>query len=827
MKTPRAAWQFRWIEDFVIDGRYACRSFARNPAFTITAVLSLALGIGANVAIFNALYTVLFKPLPVSEPDSLAGLSIWSPGRPEGVDPPLGFVSQLRRAKVFDGLTILDADGLSFFYGDRAERIIGEVVSPDYFDFLGVKPILGESFSESVRGGHWAPEAVLSYSFWKRRFGGDPAVIGRTIHLNTYPFTIVGVSGPGFFGLSRGTDFELRIPILPDGQELKQIAEIGGGSGREVGVIGRLMPGTTLAQAEAAADSQLQEFLKSTTIDRLRDAGIRHAKLTPAGRGDNGMLEQFHTPLYVLFVLVGLVLLIACANVANMIMARATTRSREFAVRTSIGAGRLRLIRQLLVESLLLSLIAGALAVAVGNWAAALLIRFLPQGHMALVLDLRPDAQALLFTFALSVLASVLVGLAPAIESTRINLAATLKADSAGSTGGSSGARFRKMLVGLQVAFSVILLIAAGIFVRTMFDLRPTGYGAHPDRVLLVTMKPQQEIYTLAQKRVLVNEIVRRISNIPGVDAAAVAEYGPLGSRTSRDAIEAERGHSISAETDWTTPGFFETAGIRRIAGRDFATSDRPGSPRVVIVNQSMARFLFGEQNPIGRSLRFTDDRDALSYEIVGLVGDVHYYDLHAAPRPAAWFAFQDSGNPYMPTIHVRASDGMDTASVTAAVRRELDALDKGFPVFNIKTLADRMEDSLARERMVANVSGGIGLLALVLAAVGLYGILAYSVARRKREIGIRMALGSDTTSVVWMVAREALFLVTLGSLAGVLCSIAAYRLLAHQLAGVSAIDAPVIAGSTGVMLMVAALAVAGPSIRACRVDPLMALRQD
>jgi predicted permease len=326
------------------------------------------------------------------------------------------------------------------------------------------------------------------------------------------------------------------------------------------------------------------------------------------------------------------VLLIACANVANMLLARATARAREFAVRTSIGAGRLRLMRQMLAESLLLSLLAGGLAIAVGNWAAGLLVHFLPQGHVTVSLDLHADANTLLFTLALSVLTSVLFGFAPAIQATRGNLAATLKADSTASIGTRPGARFRKSLVASQVAFSLVLLIAAGIFVRTMLDLRPTDYGVHPDRVLLFTMKPQREIYTPVQRRVLIAEIVRRISEIPGVQAAGVAEYGPLGSRTSRDSIEAERGHSVRAETDWVTTGFFDAVGIRRIAGRDFTPADRLGSPFVVVVNQSLARALFGKQNPVGRSLRFTDDKDARPFEIVGLVSDVHYYDLHAVP---------------------------------------------------------------------------------------------------------------------------------------------------------------------------------------------------
>ena len=825
-EDSRAAWQFRWIEDLASDLRYGLRSFRRSPGFALTAVLSLALGIGANAAIFNALYTVLWKPLPVSKPEGLVALSIWSSNRREGSDLPLGFVRQLRSADIFDGISVTSADGLSFSYDDRAERVLGEVVSTNYFDLLGVRPIIGQLFTPTVRNGHWAAEAVLSYSFWQRRFGGDPNIIGRTIRLNTYPVTIVGVSPKGFFGLGRGTDFELRIPILPDGREIEQVAQIGARPDRGLFAIARLKPGSNAAQAESSADAQLQEFSRSTTIQRFRDRGVQHIKLVAAGKGDNGILDQFHTPLYVLFVLVALVLLIACANVANMLLARAAARARELAVRTSIGAGRFRLIRQMVAESLLLSLFAGGLAVAIGTWADGALVHFLPQGHVATVLDLRPDTNMVLFVLALSLFACVTFGLAPAIHTTRGNLADMLKTDSGASIGDLSGGGFRKPLVVSQVAFSLVLLIAAGIFVRTMLNLRPTDFGAHPEHVLLFTIKPQREIYTPVQRRSLIAEVVRRVSEIPGVRAAGVAEYGPLGSRTSGDSIEAERGHSLRAETDWVTTGLFDTVGIPRIAGRDFTPADKPGSPFVVIINQSAAHFLFGDANPLGRSIRFTQDKDARPFEIVGIVGDSHYYDIHVAPQPSVWFTFQDNAPPYMPTLHVRTSRA-DTGSVAAAVRHELDTLDRGFPIFNVKTLAVRIEESLARERILANLSGAVGLLALTLAAVGLYGILAYSVSRRTREIGIRMALGSSARSVLWIVAREALLLITVGGLAGVAISVAAWRLLSHQLPGVSPIDAPVLIACATIMLVLAAAAVCVPAIRACRIDPLMALRHE
>jgi predicted permease len=825
-EDSRAAWQCRWFDDLTSDLRYALRSFLRRPAFTLTAVLSLALGIGANSAIFTALDAVLWKPLPVTDPQSLVYLSILrANGR--NADPPGALIRQLRQATVFTDLITTGGDGLSFSYDDRAERIVGEFVSPNFFTFLGVKPMLGQAFTPDVEAGRWAPQAVLSYNFWRRRFGGDPRVIGRTIRLNTYPFTIVGVSPPSFFGLTRGSDYEMRIPILPDGQELAQIHEIGG-SWRGRTTIARLKPDESILRAEAAADGQLQEFLRTTPDQRFRNTDFRHLRLRAGDRGDSGDLTRFHAPLYVLLALVAIVLLIACTNVANMLMARGAARARELALRASIGAGRLRLIRQMLTESVLLSLIGGACGIAVAHWTAGLLLGFLPQGHMSIALDLHPDIRALLFTSALSLLTGILFGLTPALHSTHGDLAATLKSDSASSLGERRSAGFRKVLIVSQVAFSLVLLIAAGIFVRTLSGLRPADYRANPKRVLLFTMKPQREIYSDDRKRLLAAELVRRVREMPGVQAAALAENGPLGSRGASASIEAPGHEPVRADLDWISAGFFDTIGVPRIAGRDFHAADKPGAPGVVIVNESLARAFFKNESPIGRAILFSPGRKGRrAFEIVGVVVDTHYYDVHKEPGPTAWFTFQDDAPaPYMPTLHVRTATS-ETSAVIAGIRRAFDLVDKGFPVFNIKTLEVRMEESLSRERMVANISTAFGVLALALAAVGLYGILAYSVSRRTREIGLRMALGSGPGRILWMVAREALVLVGIGSVAGLTLAIGASRVLSRYLVGASGPGPAILIVCVASMLAMAALAISIPALRACRVDPLDALRHD
>jgi macrolide transport system ATP-binding/permease protein len=822
-EESRAAWEFRWLRDFASDLRHALRACLRTPAFTLTAVLSLALGIGGASAIYTALDAVLWKPLPVADPDRLVAFSISRENRNPATGLPAAFVSRLRASGVFAAVAVMDDDGLSFTYDGRAERIIGETVSPGYFDLLGVPPFLGQCFTEGVRRGQWAAEAVLSYRFWQTRFGGDPAVIGRTIHLNTYPFTIVGVTPPSFFGLTRGTDSELRIPLLPDGREVAQVEQISGTPDRWFDVVARLRPGTAIAATQAATDAQFQEFLRDTSLPRFRNAGLRHVQVLPDARGSDDFVLPFRNPLYVLLVLVAILLAIACTNVAGLLLARASARSREFAIRTSIGAGRFRLIRQMLAESLLLSGIGGVLSVAVAWRAGELLFHFLPQGHIPMALDLRPDGRALVFTLAISLVTGILFGLAPAFQSTRDGPGAALKNDSAASAGAGRSANFRRLLVVAQVAFSVVLLIGTGVFVRTLSQLRPRDYR-RPDRVVLFTMKPQREIYSDARKLQLAAELVRRVSALPGVQSAALAEEGPFGSRPASTEVQVPGLGPVEAGDDAVTPGFFDTIGIPRIAGRDFNAGDDQHSPLVAVINQDLARNLFPGRNPLGRSLDVGSGSRIRRCVIVGVVAATHYYDVHAPLEPFVWVPIAQNP-PYMPTLHVRTR--ADPAVVIAAVRRVFDSVDKGFPVFNVRSMEARIEDSLASERMVANLSGAFGGLALLLAAVGLYGILAYSVSRRTREIGIRVALGAGSASVLWLIAREALILLGAGGVAGLLLAVAALRGMARYLGPVAAMDPPTACACLAGMLVVAAAAVSFPALRGLRISPIDCLRQD
>ena len=825
----RSAWQFQWLEDFGADLHYAFRSFVRSPGFTTAAVLSLALGIGANSAIFSALDAVLWRPLPVAEPDGLVQVSISRWGVNGYFWPPAELVRQIQGTGVFSDVITSTSDGLSFSYDDRAERIIGEAVSPNFFTMLGVQPTLGQGFTPAVQQGSWAAEAVISHNFWRRRFAGDPAIIGKTIRLNTRPFTIVGVSPASFLGLAGGTDYEVRIPILPPGGQMREIGLIDGE--QPFSTVARLKPGMTPSQATAAVAVQFQEFLRVTANPRYRNATGVELVLNSATRGVDFQpaLLRLRDPLYVVTGLAAIVLLIACVNVANMLLARATARDREFAIRASIGASRSRLIRQMLTESVLLSLMGGGLGIAVAYWSAEYLFRFLPQGHVSIVLDVTPGGRALLVTFGLSILTGALFGLAPAIQLARRDLAGTIKSDSAASLGGGRSIAFRKILICSQVAFSLVLLMAAGMFVRVLAGLRPVGFQANSKSIQLFTLKPQPEIYTAERKRLLDAELVRRVSRISGVEAAGLAENGPLGSRTGSVPLQVPGGPQIETYVDFVSPGFLDTVGVARLNGRDFSPADQPGSPPVAIVNQSFALQMFPNQNPIGRTLTWVSPRPSglpRVFEIVGLVADTVYYDIRKPHSPVAWFAFQDDRLPHMPTLHVRGAPSA-AGSIRAAVRQEFDRIDKGFPVFDVKTLDSRIADSLSNERIVANISGAFGVLAVTLAAVGIYGVLAYSVSRRTREIGIRMAVGSGSGMILAMVAREAGLLVGAGSIAGVAIAVAAARLLSQVLPATASLAPSMVAACAGTMLAVTILAACVPAIRACRVDPLAALRHE
>ncbi len=777
-EESRDMWTFYAADVIYRDLRHAVRSLLRNPAFTITAVLSLALGIGSNTAIFTAISTIFLKPLAVRDPATLVTFSAFNK-QGQLIDSfPSSFAHQLRSSSAFSDVIVASGDGLSFQLGDgRAERIVGEVVTPNFFSALGLKTVLGTGFSADVREGKWAAEAVLSYSFWKSRFAGNPNIIGRIVRLNTYPFTVVGVSPPSFYDLYQGQNPELRIPLLPPGRKLSELNILN--AEQDFGLMARLAPGISHVQGQAIANVQLHQFTSTRPDLRRRLAELR---MLPGNRGWPRLAADFKTPLTVLFLLVFLVLLIACMNVANMSLARTEARRREIAVRTSLGAGRGRLVQQMITESILLAFVAGLVGLLIARYVSQFLLYFLPQGHLPFILDLHPGNDSVAFTLGLSLIAGLLFGVAAAYQSTRGNLVTGLKSDSNGSMGASGSYTFKKVLIIGQIAFSLALLIVAGLFIRTVANLQPHSSFADASRILVFTMKPQEEIYSPDRIRSLTAELIRRISAIPGVQAVSLAENGPFASRQDADTLQVAGSNPVEASADYVMPGFFQTLKLPIVAGRDFTARDKPGSSRVIIINQLLASALFLQKNPLGRWIEMPSSHGSQFFQVVGVVGDFQYYNPRQI-RPAAFYAFQNDP-PYMPTAHVRVASS-NAVSYIPAIRREFNAVDKGFPVFNVRTLADRIEDALYRERMIADLSAAFGLLALGLAAVGLYGVFTYSITQRTREIGLRMALGSKASAVLWLITREALLLVAIGVGIGSAVSIGGAYLISNQLYGV------------------------------------------
>jgi len=824
VEVTKDIWGWRWLRDLADDARYGLRMLTKNPGFTAVAVLTLALGIGANAAIFNTANAALWRTLPVADPQSLVRLIAVRQDHRESNILPVGVAEELRRSGIFSDVITRTDDGLSFSYnGSGAERVVGEVVSPNFFAFLGVRPVHGQGFSVGVQKGQWAPEVVLSYRFWQRRFGSDPHVLGHSIRLNNYPFTIVGVSPQDFYSLVVGFDPELRVPEMPRGQSLSQSELL---SSPYAEIMARLNPGIGIAQAEAATDAACQQFLRDHQLDRHEVNPARHIRLVPGGRGWQGDLRQYRTSLLVLVGLAGVVLLVTAFNLTGMLLARATTRRRELAVRAAIGAGRSRLIRQMFTESALLAMAAGAVGLAIMSSTGNTILRFLPQGHINMVLDLSPDLRTLWFTAGLTILAGVVIGLVPSLQSTGNNVSLGLKSDSAASIGDAKGGIFRQALTIGQVALSLLLLTIAGLFERSLANLRAADPFPQPDRVLLFRMKPQKEFYEGQRIRTLTADVVRRMSTLPGVELAALAEEGPYGSRGAlRSAVHASDGRTVDADMDIVSPGLFATLGIPLFNGRDFSERDNERSKAVVVVDELLAQRLFGSSNPIGKMIEAPVQGNDVAFEIIGVVRSSRYYDLHQTSPPMIFYNLQQAG-PYMPTLHVRVSSA-NPETVVSEVRREFGVIDRNVPIFDIRTLRDRVLGTLAQQRLVSDLAGAFGALALSLVAVGLYGLMAFSVAQRTREIGIRAALGADRKRIMTLVAWQGMRIVFIGVALGLPASFLLTRLMAGMLYNVHPDDPLSFATETFVLGMVSLLACYIPARTATKVDPMVALRYE
>jgi predicted permease len=802
----------------------------KSPGFAAVATLSLALGIGANTTIFSVLNAVLLRLLPVPAPEQLVLLSTSNQSFSYPVYRQLRDRAQSLQLIAFRTLP------MSLSVNGATERITGEIVSGNYFSTLGVRVSVGTAIEvdddrKPGSGGPRGPVAVLSEGLWRRRFGGDPAVIGRTVNLNGQPFTVTGVAARGFTGTDVGQAADVFAPMM-----MESTLNPGNANALEaprnvwLRIMGRLRPHTAIAQAESELSVLLHQFNQDLLsrmgqVSPARRRGLLEQRVTllPGGAGLSGLRKRFSRPLFILMSVVGLVLLIACANVANLLLARATGRRREIAVRLALGATRGRLVSQLMIESLILATIGAGAGVLLSRWMRDLLLRFLPQAE-GLVVNL--DGQVLAFTLLLAAATGLLFGLAPAFEATRPALIPGLKGERAES--GGFGFHLRQGLVVLQVAVSLLLLIGAGLFVRSLQNIESIDPGFARENILLASVDPALNGYKPEQTKLFFESLLDRVKSLPNVRSASLADCDPLGNHTGTNvyvqgyqprADEPRNSPSITV----IAPGYFGTMGISLLAGRDIGAQDGRDTPKVALINETFAKHYFPGTNPVGGRVGF--DLDKYDMEIVGVVRDSKYGNLREPSTRMIYTAVAQSRLWGSMILHARAAGS--PASLVSMVREQVRAIDKDLPVFNVYTVEERVSRSLSQEKLMATLSGLFGGLALALAAVGLYGVMSYAVGQRTREIGIRMALGAGRGVILKRVLWEAGAMTLAGVLLGLPVAWALARLVSSMLYGLRPTDPVATGGAVAALALAALLAAWVPARRATRVDPLVALRYE
>jgi predicted permease len=827
---------------FLQDLRYAFRTLRKAPLFTSVAVLSLALGIGANTAIFTLVDQLILQWLPVRDPEQLVLLT--ARGQHYGSNTGSNAISYPMyqdfrdKNQVFQGMFCRFGNQFSLTYEGRTELVSGELVSGNYFPVLGVAAALGRVFTaqdDLIQGGH--PIAVLSYGYWKTRFAADPSVIGRKIVLNGYPLTIVGVSRKGFDGVEPGYSPQIRVPMMMKGQLTDKFYTLNNRRGRFAQVFGRLKPGVTLEQAKAGLQPLFHQILQMEVREKDFARATEHTRqqflkmwmdVLPAANGRSDLRRQFSNPLLALMAIVALVLLIACSNVANLLIARATARQKEIAVRLALGAGRRRLILQLLEESLLLSGMGAILGIGLAIAIDQALIGFLPRGVLPLTLSATPDGRVLAFTLLISVLTGLLFGLAPAIQSTRPQLSGTLK-DQAGSVVGGASVGLRKALVVAQVSLSLLLLIAAGLFIRSLKNLQGIHPGFETANLLSFAVNPALNGYKPERSLQFYRQLTERLGRTPGVNAVTLAVIPLLDgnewdSSVTVEGYSTKEGEWINPHMQFVSPGFFRTLAIPVLLGRDFSDRDEKGALQVALINERFAKRYFAGRSPVGLHVGMGGNPGTKTdIEIVGVVKDTRYESLRDEIPYELYIPYRQVDFVQGMTVYARALG--DPTAIFASMRRAVNELDSNVPIYRMRTLDQQLDKSLMSERLLASLSGVFGLLATGLAAIGLYGVMAYMVVRRTREIGIRMALGANRGSVVWLVMREVLLLSAIGVAIGGAGAYAATRLVQKQLFGILPTDTLTMALSALGIATVAMVAGYLPARRATAIDPMRALR--
>jgi predicted permease len=827
------------IEITLQDIRYACKLLRKNPGFAAIAILSLGLGLGANVAIFSLVNTVLLKSLPVTAPDRLFFIDN-SGGKSGGSSaPPYPCYEILRdHNRYFSGMAAFSGDRFKATIDGAQEQIASQYASGTYFDVLGVHAALGRVLtagddSEIGRGGPNGGVAVISYGLWERRFGRSPAVLGKPIQVGTNWVTIVGVTQAGFSGLQAGSPVDITIPMMLASNNLRSR------SSWWFSAVGRLKDAASQEQAAAELDRYFQAYMEEIGAKGESRKYFTRIVLVPAAKGLGALRRKLSKPLLIVMIIVGLLLLIGCANVANLLLARASARRNEMALRLAIGASRSRLVRQLFTEGLLLVVLAAATGALLAKWGVALLVALLAGVSGRIILEPHVDGNVVAFTAAVALITGLLFSIAPALHAVRMD--AAKPGGDGRTTAGPDRFRPGNALVVIQIMLSVVLLCGAALFVRTLRNLSLLDAGFRRDGVL--TMRVDATLPKSAPKKGkaaeedharigrMWEELLDPLRTLSGVRAVSASTLSPMSGRDRGILMDVVGGPARSERDrgihiNQVSAGYFGTFGVTPLAGRMFGPADAANAPRVAILNETAARSAFPDSSPLGRHVNFPGQRVTAEYEIVGIVQDTRYENLRKAAEPMVYVPIEQAIDP-LNGVTVAVRTGRDTAGMLNVLRRQMQSTVPGGFITNIVTIGQQVDDSLLEERMVSILASLFGGLALLLAAIGIYGVMSYAVIRRTREIGIRIAVGAQRSSVVWLVLRNTLGLAGAGLAIGIPILFLTKRYISSELFGIEAGDPFAIASAGLVLTTVAVAAGAWPAWRASRMDPMISLRQE
>jgi predicted permease len=831
-----------FFETFGQDLRYAMRMLVKSPGFTAVTVLTVALGIGANTGLFSLVNSVLLSSLPVRNPQELVVIKyIDQQSQEENEDFSYPMYQAMRDGNtVFTG--VFTRSGLDFnaSYGGRSERAVGELISGNYFETLGVRPFLGRLIEpDDDRTPGAQAVAVLSYGYWQRRFGSDPEIVGKEIILNNTPIHVIGIAPPGFYGTEMARNPDIRVPMMMasifrpvPGNRLQSPRH------RWLTVMARRRPDVSVAHAQASLDviyhqvlaAELKEFGAQDSAHERERALASRIQLAPGNQGFAHLRTEMERPLLLMFGVTGIVLLVACANLANLLLARNAKRKQEISVRLAVGAGRGRLIRQWLTESLLLSVLGGCAGIAVAYWAKTALLGFLPADLRA-NLHAPMDLRVLSFALLASLVTGLLFGLAPAAQVSETGVSIALRADAPSIASRERLFSLRSALIFLQVALSLPLLIGASLFLHSLRNLRGVNTGFLKENVFLATLNPAMNGYPQERIKSFYGDLLARVGTLPSVRAVSLTTSSVISGGWDQETVKVE-GYQPGSDENMNpnaaiiSPGYFATMGIPFVEGRDFTEQDTAARPKVVIINETMAHYFFGSNDAVGKKIGTSDDPQAPpDMEIIGVVKDAKYVRLSEAPRRHFYTAIAQEPRLFDMTLQVRTSG--DAEKIGGLVREQVHDLDANLPLYAMTTLEVQIDDSLAQERFLTWLSSLFGILATLLASLGLSGVVAFSVARRTREIGIRIALGAQPGDILRNVVSHIALLITAGMAVGLAIAYGLRRVLSSMLFEVKSADPLAFAGACFVLGVVAALAAYLPAHRATRVDPVVALRYE